>query len=130
MFDIISLTVVLGLTEHIDHCRKCNEFHPAIYATFEGPGPDWLGYRIGAYLNSQDRIALAAGVNIDGPGLTFVQAGVVTGYRFAPVVPMARVGLEYEHASGFGGRIFAFPSASDDELELGIGVEANYTWRW
>lgn len=90
-----------------------NAVHPCVRIEREG----WVA---GAFVNSERRLSLSVSREWQG-GLWFAEAGLVTGYSGARVVPMVRAGYDLGHA-----RVFASPAVTvNRDVGLVLGVEFN-----
>jgi hypothetical protein len=81
---------------------------------------------IGQFRNSEDADSLYAGLR-QNFGPAWIEGGVATGYSGAPVVPMARAGIDI----GNLGNIFAAPAYDVDSETLGALIGAtlfNLEW--
>lgn len=104
------LEIILAFSTHFLP-GEWNEIHPGI--RYE------QNHFVGAlFLNSEDNPSVAVGL-IGRRGNLFGEIGLATGYSAAPVVPFARVGLEFDRA-----RFFVAPAATvDGDIGLVVGVE-------
>lgn len=111
------LEILLALTEH-GVPGDFNEVHPALRYEFESA--PLMGT---LYKNSEGSLSMGGGLFgrhalTDNLGL-FGELGLVTGYDAAPIMPMARGGLEI----GDRFRVFGFPAVTKDDIGLGLGFE-------
>ena len=108
------LEIAIAATAH-GHAGEYNERH--LSATLsEAP------FFVSAYHNSENSLSLALGARTEaqaGPVTLFCEGGVVTGYKAAPVVPLARCGGEVGRVRGF-----VFPDYKVGKgMKAGVGIE-------
>lgn len=102
--------IIVAKTHHTTS-NAPNELHPGIR---HESGP----FIATAYHNSEGRLSFGAGV-IGRAGAGFCEAGLVTGYDPAPIIPFGRCGVEHGPL-----RAFIFPDVKHTgEFGPGFGVE-------
>lgn len=110
------IAIGLSLTNHIDHCRKCNEVHPSI--AIEWVVNDNWSITSGAFFNSTREVSVGLGYKVSYEPF-FAEVSVVSGYDkvFGSLTPFARVGVEWEDW-----QFFVIPSPTDNGIKPIIGI--------
>jgi hypothetical protein len=81
------LAFALAMTAHLGLVGDYNSVHPSARCDFDN------GVTVGAYYNSERRVSAFLGYRWEGQRF-WAEAGLVTGYSDAPVVPFGRVGVK------------------------------------
>lgn len=87
-----TLTAALALSMHMGLVGDYNETHPALKCD-----RDDTGLIAGVFLNSESRASVYGGIKFSDPAPgrdLWVEAGIVTGYTSADVLPYVRLGLD------------------------------------
>jgi hypothetical protein len=112
----MDLSAAIAVTAHLGLAGDYNAVHPHVRLSH--------GHVIaGAYLNSEERLSLYAGLRGER-GPWFIEGGIVTGYTGVDVAPYARMGYDFERMT-----IFVAP-AYEREPEPRVGAVVGLEWRF
>ena len=112
----MDLTLAVAVTAHLGLAGDYNAVHPHIRLSD--------GHVIaGAYLNSESRVSLYAGLR-GQRGRWFIEGGAVTGYTGADVAPYLRAGYDAGRVTVFVAPAYEYAPASR------VGAVVGLEWRF
>jgi hypothetical protein len=112
----MDLTIAIAVTAHLGLAGDYNAVHPHIRLS--------QGHVIaGAYLNSESRISLYAGLR-GQRGRWFIEGGAVTGYTGADVSPYLRAGYDAGRVTVFVAPAYEYAPAA--RIGAVIGLEYRF----
>lgn len=113
------LIFAIAATAHVGLAGDYNSIHPSARCNFDN------GVTVGAYYNSERRMSAFLGYRWENQRF-WAEAGLVTGYSDADVVPFGRVGAKVSDAMS----VFAAPAyedmAGDERIGVVIGIERTF----
>lgn len=108
----MELSFAIAVTAHLGLAGDYNAIHPHVRLSHDN-------FIAGAYLNSESRVSVYAGLRGDR-GPWFIEGGVVTGYTGADVAPYARIGYDFERVTLFAAPAYEYEPEGQFGLTLGL----------
>jgi len=110
----MSCAAALALSLHL-FPGDWNAVHPSVRC-------DVGALEVGAFYNSERRVSVTAGRTFEWPDL-WIEAGLATGYSYAPVIPYLRAG----HDFGGGRHVWVLPTLTPDGTPgIVLGIEQRF----